>query len=187
MSATVAYAGTSGAFAEEACLTFLPDHEPVAQACFAAVAAAVAQGSVACGMLPLENSIAGPVPGVADLIEEARLMIAARHRLPIRLHLLGSGVGGIDQLCRVRSHPMALAQCGAALSRLGLAGEPNPNAAVAAAELSASGDPKLAVLASDRAAARFGLKILLRDLQDRADNRTTFGVIVRAVMDDQDS
>jgi len=179
MSARVAYAGISGAFAEEACIAFLPDHEPVALSSFAEVAAAVARGDVAYGMLPLENSIAGPVPGVAELIQSQALAIARRPSLPVRLHLLGSGSGGIEQVRRVRSHPMALAQCAASLARLRLKGEPAPNTAVAAAELAASGEAEVAVLASARAAALFKLPILLHDLQDRPGNRTIFGVVVR--------
>jgi len=180
MKSTVAYAGAPGAFAEEACSAFLPDHEPVALPAFADVAAAVARGEASAGMLPLENSIAGAVPGVADLIAGAGLEVAATHRLPVRMHLMAHPQADPRQVRVVRSHPMALAQCTASLSRLGLQQEEADNTAAAARRLARSGDRNAAVLASQGAASRYGLTIVERDLQDRPDNTTTFGIVRRA-------
>lgn len=179
MRTAIAYAGQPGAFAEDACITFCPGDEPIALAGFAEVAAAVAEDRVRRGMLPLENSIAGQVPGVAALIADARLAIEQRHRLAIRLHLLGLDGSALGELRLVRSHPMALAQCTESLARLGLAGEAADNTAAAAQRLARSGDRTIGVIASQRAAERYGLTILARDLQDRADNLTTFGVVAR--------
>ncbi|WP_162806775.1 prephenate dehydratase domain-containing protein [Sphingosinicella terrae] len=179
MTETVAYQGAPGAFGEEACRLFLPDVPTVAKPTFAAVAEAVAAGETALGMLPGENSIAGPVPGVDALIEENELVVRARHDLPVRLHLLGRPGTSIAQIERVVSHPMALAQCRRFLCETGLATEEAANTALAAQALGRSQDPAQGVIASEAAAATYGLVVLRHDVHDRADNFTTFCVVAR--------
>lgn len=180
MKAKVAYAGAPGAFAEEACRLFLPDHQPVPCPGFVEVAEAVLLGQVQAGMLPLDNSSVGEVPGIAALVKGAALTVETTHELPVRLHLLGVENAVREDLEVVRSHPVALAQCSAALARLRLKQEPADNTAAAALALAASGDRTCAVVASERAAALYGLSVLSRDVQDRPDNVTTFGVVTRA-------
>lgn len=172
----VAYQGVPGAFSHEACLTFLPDHEPFGTTTFAAVVEAVSDGAAELGMLPLENSTAGPVEEVRDLLTGASLEIVARHVLPIQMHLLGLPGADLDAVTTAVSHPMALKQCAKTLTRMGLSAVPASNTAVAAQALA---DPTNAVLASEAAAAAYGLTILRRDMQDRSDNRTTFIVLAR--------
>lgn len=179
MSETVAYAGAPGAFAEEACRLFLPDCPAVPKPSFAAVAEAVAAGETMLGMLPGENSIAGPVPGVQSLIDENDLVVRERRRLPVRLHLLGRPGSSLAQIERVVSHPMALAQCGRFLGGTGVQTEEAANTAFAAQALGLSQDPALAVIASEAAAETYGLVVLKRDVHDRADNFTTFCVVAR--------
>lgn len=173
----VAYQGAPGAFGEEACRTFLPGWRPVARASFACVAEAVRAGTTGRGMLPLANSIAGPVPGVAAIIGKAGLAILARHSLPVRMHLLGLPGARIGGIARVASHPMALAQCTRWLARTGLSAEEADNTALAARALALSGDPERAVIASEAAAETYGLVLIARDIHDRADNATTFAVV----------
>ena len=71
---TVAYQGAEGAFSHEACLRFLPDHEPVPLTTFGEVVAAVQSGEADFGMLPLANNEAGET-GARELIERAGLRI----------------------------------------------------------------------------------------------------------------
>ncbi len=179
MILTIAYAGQPGAFAEEACRAFRPDHEPVSFEGFADVAAAVVEGRAVRGMIPLENSISGPVPGVAALISQTGLLVEERRELPVRMHLLGFADAALDALERITSHPVALAQCAGNLAQFSVRLEAADNTAASARRLAASGDRKAAVLASEHAASLYGLTILRHDLQDRADNFTTFGVVRR--------
>ncbi len=172
----VAYAGVEGAFAHEACLAFASEFQPVPLPDFDAVVAAVRAGTVEQGMLPLRNSRAGDVPGVAGLIAEADLLIESERALPVRMHLLGLEGAELAGLRLVRSHPMALRQCAGSIERLGLATESASNTALAARELR---DPSVAVLASEAAAAAYGLKLLKRDVQDDPDNQTVFGIVKR--------
>jgi prephenate dehydratase len=171
----IAYAGAPGAFAHQACLTFAPDRDPLAMASFADVADAVQSGVAEAGMLPLRNSRAGPVEEVASLLAARALRIAAEYDLPVRMHLLGLPGADFAAVRTVISHPMALRQCSDALAALGVATREAPNTAVAARDLA---DPSCAVLASEAAAAAYGLVILRRDLQDDRDNVTRFAQVV---------
>jgi prephenate dehydratase len=171
-----AYQGVPGAFSHEACCTFLPEAEPVGRATFAEVIEAVQEGEADVGILPRANNSAGLVPEVQELIDGSGLTVISEHKLPIRIHLLG--LAGAD-LSRVRvavSHPMALKQCTGNLEALGLEPQPASNTAAAAQSLS---DPANAVLASEAAAAAYGLCVLKRDMHDRDDNETTFVVVAR--------
>ena len=176
---SIAYQGAPGAFGHEACRAFAPDAPTFAVPTFAEVVAAVKQGSVEFGMLPVANSRAGEVPRVRRLVEEAALAIEAEYRLPVRLHLLGLRGSRHEQVRTVSSHPMALKQCSQSLSRLGVDLRDAPNTAVAARELC---DPGAAALASEAAAAIYGRDILLRDLQDDPDNHTLFALVRRGLI-----
>lgn len=173
----VAYQGAAGAFSWEACRAFLPEWTPVPRATFANVVKAVQSGAAGRGMLPVRNSTAGDVPGVEDLIRESGLLIVGRHRLPIRLHLLGLPDAELDGIERVASHPVALAQCVRWREDAGVGVLEAPNTALAARMLAEAEDPRLGVVASEAAAEAYGLKILKRDIHDREDNATTFCVV----------
>ena len=175
----VAYQGEPGAFSHEACRTFLPEHEPVRMPAFSDVVNAVAGGETELGVLPEENSAAGIVPEVRELLSRGGLTIVARHVLPIRMHLMGTAGASLESVTTVVSHPIALAQCARTLQSLGLATEEAPNTAGAAKQLAQGDDPTRAVLASDAAAEAYGLSILRRDMQDRPDNATRFVVLAR--------
>lgn len=173
---TVAYQGIPGAFAHAACLAFVPDEEPVAKASFTAVLAAVASGETRLGVLPVENSVAGPVRDVELLLGGCNLPTAI-HDLPVRMHLLARPGTTLEQVTKVVSHPIGLAQCGQALQAMGVATEHASNTAIAARALANGGEAGTAVLASEAAAITYQLQILRRDMQDRADNVTTFCVL----------
>jgi len=174
---TVAYQGAPGAFGHAACLAFLPEHEARPLSRFEDVVGAVASGEAEFGMLPVENSRAGEVPGVRALIAGAGLRTVRTHVLPLRMHLLGLPGADRRAIAAVASHPVALRQCARSLDRLGLRREEAPNTAVAARGLR---DPRKAVLASETAASLYGLEILERDMQDDPDNATLFALVARA-------
>jgi prephenate dehydratase len=174
---SVAYQGQPGAFGHEASLKFVPGHAAVPKPSFGDVIAAVSDRETDFGVLPMENSCAGPVAEVQRLLGETDLPILATHKLPVRMHLLARHGARLDSIRTVVSHPVALAQCARTLTALGLATEPSSNTAVAAKMVSQSNDPTIAVLASEAAAAIYGLTILRRDVHDQSDNATTFCVL----------
>lgn len=173
---TIAYHGVPGAFSHEACHAFLPGEKPVSYSSFAAVIQAVEEGEADFGILPVENNNAGAVDEVRQLLASSTLKVLAEHRLPIRIQLLGLPGASLAEVRTAVSHPMALKQCVGTLAGLGLATEEAPSTSVAARDLS---DPAKAVLASEGAAATYGLVILKRDVHDREVNETTFVVVSR--------
>jgi prephenate dehydratase len=172
----VAYQGAPGAFGHEACLAFLPRFEPEARESFAEVARAVAGGEAERGILPLANSQAGPVPGVAEAIAGHGLRVLAERLLPVRMHLLALPGVTLAEVRTVVSHPMALRQCAGRLGALGLTLAEAPNTAVAARDLRRR---DRAVLASKAAATAYGLIVLVRDMHDDPANATRFAVVAR--------
>lgn len=172
---TVAYAGAPGAFGHEACLAFLPDHEPVPRDSFEQVIATVESGETELGILPLANNEAGET-GARQLIANSRVRVLEEHELPVRMHLLGLPGARLEDIRSVVSHPIALRQCARNIVRLGLAAEEASNTATAAAALE---NPTRAVLASAAAARTYGLATLVADVHDRPDNATQFAIIER--------
>lgn len=173
----VAYQGVPGAFSHQAALAFAPGLEPVACPTFGAVAEAVENGAAERGIVPVENSRAGPVPEVQALLARTPLVQMSRNPLPVRMHLLGLPGASLENIRTAVSHPMALQQCAETLKRLGLASEPALNTAVAAKTLT---DPAKAVLASEWAANAYGLHVLVRDVHDDPDNTTFFVLLSRS-------
>jgi prephenate dehydratase len=179
----VAYQGEPGAFSHEACRRFLPAYELVRKASFADVVASVSAGETELGVLPEENSAAGIVPEVRDLLDRGGLTVVARHVLPIRMHLMAVPGATMETIRMIVSQPIALAQCAENIRGLGLPTEEAMNTAGAAKQLAESGDISRAVLASTVAAETYGLAILRSDMQDRPDNATRFVVLSRSPLE----
>ena len=171
---SVAYHGVPGAFSHEACLSFLPNEEPVGLPSFADVVSAVERGEAAFGMLPLENNNVGGVDEVRKLLDRSSLTVLAEHALPVRIHLLGLPGSRIEDIRTAVSHPMAIKQCAENLRAMGLTSEEAPSTSVAAQSLS---DPSKAALASRAAADAYGLVVLQENVQDREVNETIFVIV----------
>lgn len=174
---TIAYQGAPGAFSHEACLAFAPGYVPIPRATFAEVVEAVVSGATELGILPVENSAAGAVPGNRELIDRAQVRVRGEHDLAVRMHLLALPGTTIDDVAMISSHPMALRQCSAFLSEVGVETREASNTAVAAQSLVSSHE---AVLGSEAAASAYGLTILRRDVHDDAANVTRFCIFERA-------
>lgn len=175
----VAYQGAPGAFSHEACLRFAPEHDPAPFDSFSAAFEAVRLGRCDVGLFPRENSIAGPVPEVAALLPRSGLDVVSEHRLPVRLHLSAPQGAALADLVEAVSHPMALKQVRRSLERLRLRPVEAFDTAGAARDLAAAPAPGRAAVASETAAALYGLNVLVRDLQDAPDNATTFVLVAR--------
>jgi prephenate dehydratase len=175
----VAYQGVPGAFSYEACRAFLPGYEPVAYDTFDAAFAAVVSGVCAVGLIPVENSIAGPVPEVARLLPKSPLKVEGEHALPIRLQLMALPGARLKDILIASSHPVALAQCAHTLKHLGIEARPAFDTAGAARDLVRSGDRTRAAVASRTAADLYGLKIVRENVEDRPDNVTRFLMLRR--------
>src|ERR671928_2073641 len=98
MPATVAHFGEESAYAAEAAGRLYPDADLVSCRSFADVMRAVTRGEAACGVLPIENSLAGAIPETYDLLAHAPLAIVAETVLPVPHCLVGHERANIDAL-----------------------------------------------------------------------------------------
>ena len=111
----IAFQGEPGAFSEAAAIQLLgPEITTVPRATFDAVFRAIPENAADALLVPVENSLAGSVVRVYDLMLENQLTITAETILPIELNLIAVPGASLDQIKSVSSHPMALAQCEAA-------------------------------------------------------------------------
>jgi prephenate dehydratase len=170
----IGFQGEPGAFSHLACRTWYPDHAPLPCETFEQAFAAVRSGEVELALLPLENSIAGEVPEVAEGLRDGGLTIVGDHRLPIRMHLMGRPEARLSGLRTVASHAMALRQCARAIRRLGLEPEVALDTAGAARLVAEGRDDARGAIASEAAAQLYGLTIFERDVQDTLENTTRF-------------
>ena len=141
--------------------------------------AAVADGTLDQGLVPLENAIEGTVSATIDgLVFDHDLVIEQEIVIPIRLHLLTRRGGTLGEVKVVRSYVHALAQCRTYLHTLGVMVEQTTSTSQAAREVADSNEPWAAV-ASSLAGQLFGLDVLASDIEDHPGNTTRFVVVGR--------
>ena len=174
---TIAYQGEPGANSHIACSNAYPSWTSVPCATFEDALAAISDGTVALGMIPIENSIAGRVADIHHLMPQSGLRIVGEYFLPIHFHLLGLKGARIEQLKTVHSHVHALGQCRKVIRRLGLIPHVAGDTAGSAREVAEWGDPAKASLATKLAAEIYGLEVLEAHVEDEASNTTRFVVL----------
>lgn len=173
----VAVLGPQGTFCEQAAIDFFGGAANLIYcANFDEVFHATAAGSAQYGVVGMENSTEGVVARSLDLFLRSPVHVVGEVSLLVRHNLLRQSPSdeGIEV---VLAHPQALAQCQGWLSQhLPLAERRAVSSNAEGARLAAT-NPKWAALASERAAAQFGLHIVHHAIQDEAYNRTRFAVI----------
>ena len=173
----VAYLGPAGTFSEQAAVGYFGSSiVRVPCASIDEVFRATSGGAADFGVVPVENSTEGMVARSLDLFLHTPLAIVGETNLTVRHHLLRK-VEGFDGLEAVCAHPQALAQCHGWLNTHLPHVERRPVASNAEGARLAALDPKLAGIASDRAASEYGLHTLAPAIQDDAHNRTRFAVV----------
>jgi prephenate dehydratase len=172
---TVAYPGPEGAHSAAACDQLFPDADIVALPSFEAVAAAVARCEVEYGVLPMENTFAGPVAPTHDLLYDSPLCIARQTTVGIKHALVGLERIPREEIRVVRSHPMALDQCRELLAALPWATAiAAPTTSGAASQVAATGDRTEVAISSERAAQAHGLVVIEDDVGDHHQVFTRF-------------
>ena len=172
----VAFQGEPGAFSEEAALQLLgPGITRVPRPTFDSAFRSIEEGLADAVLAPVENSLAGSVVRVYDLLVGSNLGIVAEIILPIQHRLIGCPGSSLDSIRSVASHPMALAQCeGFFLAHPGIKRVPAEDTAGSVREALSRGDKSCAAIAGRRAAEHYGGVILADDIQDNAENFTRF-------------
>ena len=175
-----AYQGVQGAWSHIALTLLLPFASAKAYATWADVCDAVEAGDAQYGVLPFENSNAGDVSAVLDLLyARPQLTVARMASLPIRQDLLALPGAELAGIRTVVSHQQALAQSSPFLKSHGLEARPWGNTADAARHVAESGDKSLAAIASAQTAELYGLQILVKGVNEDGDNTTRFIVVQR--------
>ncbi len=175
----VAYCGVEGAYAYIASKKFFPEGELESCPEFQAAYSAVEDGKYDCAVLPIENSYAGEVGKVMDIIFSGGLYINQVMDLPIRHCLMANKGANIKDIKKVMSHPQALSQCKNYISKHGFETVENTNTAVSAKTVLESGDMTMAAIASEETAQIYGLEILEAGINDVQNNTTRFAVMSR--------
>jgi prephenate dehydratase len=178
----VAFQGEPGAFSEEAAVQLLGEAiTTVPRPTFDAAFRAISEGLADALLAPVENTLAGPVVRVYDLLLESALTITAETILPIEHHLIGCPGATLDAIRSVASHPMALAQCERFFTtHPHLKRVPAEDTAGSVREALARGDKSSAAIAGRRAAEHYAGVILASDIQDNPENFTRFFLLIPA-------
>ena len=178
--ALVACQGLEGAYAQQACERLFPYPDILYFDSFDGVFSAVEKGMCQYGILPIENSTAGSVTQVYDLMEKHRFYIVGAHRLRIEHRLMRRDGASQTPITEVVSHEQALRQCSNFFAaHPGIKATPMANTAVAAEFVAHSDRDDLAVIASKVCADLYGLSVVGEDISNAYNNYTRFICISR--------
>lgn len=177
MSQLIGVLGPEGTFSEKAARRLSPGAEIRYFRDFEEVIAAVEEGAVEAGVVPLENSLEGSVGQTLDALLRRKVEISGEINLQVRHCLLGRGeAGGVKVIL---SHPQALAQCRGYLKRRFPEAELRTTGSTSHAAKLAGEFSEMAAIADAETAERYGLSVIERDVQDSDQNVTRFVVVGR--------
>lgn len=172
--ASVACQGVAGAYSQLACDKLFKLPNIMYFASFEAVFAAIEKGLCRYGVLPLENSTAGSVNAIYDLMMKHDFRIVRSVRLKVDHNLLVKPGTRREDITEIYSHQQALTQCQRYLQGFpGVKLIPCENTAVAARKV-AEGDGHIAALSSRSCMKLYGLECLEASVQDQGNNFTRF-------------
>lgn len=176
----VAYCGTMGAFAHIAAKHLFPSAKHIPFSSFKKAYESVEKGDCECAVLPIENSFAGDVGQVNDLMFFGTLNINGMYDLAITHDLLGLKGAKLSDIKTVVSHPQALSQCSTFLKENNINEKEFSNTALAAEFVKNNNDISVGAVASAEASKLFGLDVIARSINDDRSNTTRFAVFSRS-------
>lgn len=174
VSATVACQGVKGAYSGEATEKLFDISDVTYFKTFEGVFNAVDKGLCEYGVLPIENSNAGSVSQVYDLMKKYNFYIVKSVRVQISHALCAKKGVKLSEIKTVYSHSQALMQCAEHLKNLSVKTIEVENTAVAAKMVAESEDRSIAAICSDSCAEIYNLCTLERAMQDNGNNFTRF-------------
>jgi len=179
-SSIIACQGTEGAYSQAACEKLFRDPKIMYYANFENVFTAIEKGMCRYGILPIENSTAGSVNKVYDLMIKHNFHIVRSTRLKVDHSLLAKPGTKLSDIKEVISHEQAIAQCAGYLKGLeGVKITYCENTAVAAERVSKSDRNDIAAISSRYCANLYGLESIASAIQDAGNNHTRFICIAK--------
>lgn len=175
----VAFQGANGSFSSFAAKQLCgPTFTPFHTSRFREIFELVYNGTVDCGVVPLENAIAGSVHGNYDLLAEFNCIIAAEYFCPVSLAVLGVPGTSLSSITTVASHPKALEQCAKFFEQNAHITQVQADDTASAALLVLHrNDRSFCAIASEECAELYGLQIVAREIQSHVNNATRFVLI----------
>ncbi|MBR4831776.1 MAG: prephenate dehydratase [Butyrivibrio sp.] len=178
-NARVCFQGAAGSYSEEAMMQFFgEDVNSIPVDTFRDAMALLEEGSADYAVLPIENSTAGIVSEIYDLLAEYEHYIIGEQIIKIKHCLLGVPGAELSDIKTVYAHPQALMQSArflndhSSIKQVGL-----KNNAFAAKKVAEDGDKTQAAIASARAAKVYGLDIIKEGVNSEDSNSTRFIIV----------
>ncbi|MBO7355834.1 MAG: bifunctional chorismate mutase/prephenate dehydratase [Lachnospiraceae bacterium] len=177
-SPRVVFQGDEGAYSQIAMKRYFGDdvssiHVPT----FRSAMMAISEGSADYAVLPIENTTAGIVNEIYDLLAEYENYIVAEQVIRIEHCLMGVKGADISDISTVFSHPQSLMQSSRFLGEHDWKLISMPNNAFAARKVADEGDKSQAAIASELAAEVYGLDILEKGVNSAENNSTRFIIV----------
>ena len=170
----ISFQGAPGAYSDIVTKYLYPDGERLGCGSFKDALQYLREGRSDYAVIPVNNTIAGPVTNAIALLREAEYTVIKTYTLPIHHCLLALPQAKPEDLRSIHSHWQALMQCQINIKKLGLQQVETGDTAGAAKQVAAEKDITKAAIASSVAAEAYGLKILQENFEDNADNKTLF-------------
>lgn len=176
--ARVVFQGAEGAYSQAAMMKFFGNEiNSFHVDSFRDAMSAIDEGSADFAVLPIENSTAGIVSEIYDLLQEYENYIVGEQIIKIEHCLLGVPGADISQIKRVYSHPQSLMQSARYLGNHDWQQISMQNNAFAAQKVATEKDPSQAAIAGEQAAEVYGLKVLQKGINDSGNNSTRFIIV----------
>ncbi len=178
----IACQGIEGAFSHIAAQNMHKKGEIKFYSAFEDVFKAVEIGEATYGVIPVENSNAGSVSEVYDLILKYRYFIVSAAGLTVNENLLGVKGSKLEDIKKVYSHPQALAQSEEFIRQNGITAVEYTNTAMAAKLVADKNDCSIGAIGSTLAAKLYGLEVIAPEIQTIKNNTTRFITISKQLI-----
>ena len=179
---TAAYGGTRGSYSEQAAHKLFPKAAKLEMHTFSQACELVLSGEADVAVLPLENTTAGTVDTVYELLQKKSLHIVRATSISVAHTLAVLPGTKLSDIRTVTSHPQAISQCSEIIGQYGWESVASDNTSFAAEEVKKHGDPSLAAIASEESARRNGLEILPLEICNVSSNQTRFIAVAKELV-----
>lgn len=174
----VVYQGIPGAYQEQAMVKYFGERvKNFSVPEFKDVVKTLDAGEADYGVLPIENTSAGTVSGIYDMILDYDICVVGEETVECHHVLAALPESDMDQIKKVYSHQQGLMQCKKFLDQTQWDQVKVANTAISAKKVADDNDLTKAAICSERAAKIYGLKILKREVNYEGNNTTRFVIM----------